>query len=735
MTESATRAPLGEAPSSASGAKAPLAAEEPRSARELSRHEFGTELSTLRQSRLFWVGVALKVVLALCFGSHFATRWFAPFAYEFVHSHFANPWDTFLARGEPMAFPYGPGMLLVVSVSWLPALVASFDPASFLGLFLLRIPLFAADLTICVLLMRWLRMNGRDAVIAYWLSPVVLYATYVHGQLDLIPTALLCVALFLIFTKRVTAAALVFGFALATKAHLLIATPFALVYLHRTCRPRREWLKFGIITAATALLLYAIPLSSHAFRSMVLGSAESRKVWLVSIPYGTSGLVLYVAPAAIVLAVLRFLSYRKVNRELSLMFIGAVYVGLVALVPPQPGWFIWSIPFIAYLGARFTRTGRFVLLALSASYLAYFFIGDPQVFLEAADPLLGAGFGQRTADALTLRYPGLLGAHAASISWTCLFSATSLTAIEMYRKGVRSNAIYDFRDESFMIGIGGDSGAGKHTIARDLTRLLETRLSVINGDDDHKWERGHVMWRRFTHLDPRGNLLNTQLESIAALRRGGDVRKRHYDHDAGRFTNPLVIKPNEFVAVVGLHPFYLPSQRELIHLKIFVDPKEELRRKWKVARDMAKRGYSEAQVIEQIEKRMADSVSYVRPQMKYADIVLRQGDTDPARPHHVDLELEMVSELEPLALYDALDMVSSLEVSWTPDEQLTRDKVTVRGDIDPEQIAALADSLLPDADELVHDVGWLTGGRGIAQLAIVYAIGVRLSRARTREIA
>jgi uridine kinase len=707
---------------------APPVASEPRAHGDLAS-EFESELSTLATSRLFWAGCVLKLSLACLFGSHVATRWFAPFAYEFVHSHFADPWSTFQAAGEPMAFPYGPGMLGVVALPFAPALFSSFDPSSHLGLFLLRLPLFAADLTVCILLMRWLRLHARDAIVWYWLSPIVIYATYVHGQLDIIPTALLCASLFVMFAQRVRVAGLLFGFALATKLHLLIAFPIAVAFLWRQRRTRWAALEFAAITLAAAGALYAPALASPAFRAMVIGNPEADKIWSVSVPYGVNGLVLYLAPAALLLAFLRFASYRKVNRELTLMFIGALYVGLVALVPPQPGWFIWSIPFVAYLGVRFSRIGRFVLLCLSGAYLFYFFVGDPHVFLESADPLLGAGWGERAFGALEANLPFLLGVHAASIAWTLLFSATALAGFEMYRKGVRSNAVYRFREQSFMIGIGGDSGAGKHTLGRDLAAVLGPQLSLINGDDDHKWERGHAMWRRYTHLDPRGNMLHAQLEALASLRRGGEVRKRHYDHDAGRFTSPLLIKPNDFVTIVGLHPFYLTSQRELLELKVYVDPDEELRRRWKVDRDMAKRGYTREQVIEQIEKRMPDSIKYVRPQMKHADVVVRPIDADKNNPRKVNMEIELASALDPLSFLDALDALGGLEVSWTPDDELTRDRIVIRGEVSEEQVRALVLALLPNAEELIHSEIWRAGGRGLGLAAVLHAISARLRSA------
>ncbi len=695
---------------------------------EDARNPLLSDIREFSSTKAFWVGLGVKLCAASLFGSHFVTRWFGPFVAAFVATG-RNPWEIFLARGEPQAFPYGPAMLLELAGFWLPARLFGVDPGSHVGLLFLRLPLLAADLTICVLLKRWLKLGARDIVLTYWLSPIVLYATYIHGQLDLLPTALLCLALYLMFGRRVLLAGVVFGIALATKGHLLIALPFAVVYLLRQRQLGFAWLRFTLVVLATAAAFYVIPLSSPAFRTMVLGGTEARKLWSVGIAYGT-GVSLYIAPAALALAFLRFFSYRKINRELTIMFLGVLYMALVALVPPQPGWFIWSLPFVAYFGARFSRSGRYALLLLNSAYLAYFVIADPGVFFESLDPTLGAGTGARMAAALGDVLPGIFSHHGASIVWTVLFAAASLTAFEMYRKGVRSNALYTFRDESFMVGIGGDSGAGKHTLGADLQALLGGALSVVNGDDDHRWERGHAMWRRYTHLDPRGNFLGEQSSSLAALRRGGDVRKRQYDHDAGQFTAPVLMRATDFIVIVGLHPFYLASQRQVLHLKIFVDPVEAVRRSWKVDRDVAKRGYTEEKVLAEMDRRASDSAKYVQPQRRYADLVLRQLE----KTTGVDMavELEISNLLDPLALFHSLSEVASLEVEWLPDESLMHDQFRVKGTIDAEQIAQLATATIPNVDELVASAAaWQEGGRGFVQLISLYAMSARLRSTTT----
>ena len=49
---------------------------------------------------------------------------------------------------------------------------------------------------------------------------------------------------------------------------------------------------------------------------------------------------------------------------------------------------------------------------------------------------------------------------------------------------------------------------------------------------------------------------------------------------------------------------------------------EELRRKWKVQRDCSRRGYTTDQVLDELDRREHDSVSFIRPQQRFADIVV-----------------------------------------------------------------------------------------------------------------
>jgi len=111
-------------------------------------------------------------------------------------------------------------------------------------------------------------------------------------------------------------------------------------------------------------------------------------------------------------------------------------------------------------------------------------------------------------------------------------------------------------NKPFICGIAGDSGVGKSTLTGLLIDIIGKRLIVVlNGDDMHKWERGHKNWQIFTPLNPRSNKIHLDYEQLYALRKGEMIERVRYSHKTGRFTRPVKIAPNKFIVLQGLHPF------------------------------------------------------------------------------------------------------------------------------------------------------------------------------------
>lgn len=63
-------------------------------------------------------------------------------------------------------------------------------------------------------------------------------------------------------------------------------------------------------------------------------------------------------------------------------------------------------------------------------------------------------------------------------------------------------------------------------------------------------------------------------------------------------------------------------------MRVYLAPPEELRREWKLKRDSTKRGYTEEQVLAELDRREPDSESFIRPQKSRA--ICRRSSGAPA---------------------------------------------------------------------------------------------------------
>ena len=151
---------------------------------------------------------------------------------------------------------------------------------------------------------------------------------------------------------------------------------------------------------------------------------------------------------------------------------------------------------------------------------------------------------------------------------------------------------FRFNQKPIIIGIAGDSGSGKDTLSDSLESLIGSHSAVkLSGDDYHRWDRQGPMWQVMTHINPMANDLHSFSNDLISLRDGKEINQRHYDHETGKMTKPRLIKSNQFILVSGLHTFSLPITRDACNLKIFLDIDEDLRRFFKIRRDVHERTY------------------------------------------------------------------------------------------------------------------------------------------------
>lgn len=176
----------------------------------------------------------------------------------------------------------------------------------------------------------------------------------------------------------------------------------------------------------------------------------------------------------------------------------------------------------------------------------------------------------------------------------------------------------------FVLGIIGDSGSGKTTVARGVRQLIgEARVTPLELDDYLRLTRAERLDEGVTSLHPRVHDLALMQEHLMLLRRGRPVRHRRYDHSDGTFGPVRVVAPGEVVLVRGLLGFPTPSLRAAYDLAVFLVPEAELLFRWKLRRDVKTRGYSEADVLKYIARHLLDSKEYILPQAEQADLVVR----------------------------------------------------------------------------------------------------------------
>jgi phosphoribulokinase len=193
---------------------------------------------------------------------------------------------------------------------------------------------------------------------------------------------------------------------------------------------------------------------------------------------------------------------------------------------------------------------------------------------------------------------------------------------------------------TILLGVVGDSAAGKTTLTRGLVRVLgDDKVTHVCVDDYHRYDRRQRAERNITPLHPDCNYMDIMAQHLAHLRAGDSFLKPVYRHEDGTF-GPLVrVDPKQFAVVDGLLGYYTEELRSLYDVRVFLAPPEELRRHWKVRRDCSRRGYTTDQVLAELDRREADSETFIRPQQRYADIVVSFLPTPGSDADHLDAEL------------------------------------------------------------------------------------------------
>jgi phosphoribulokinase len=281
-----------------------------------------------------------------------------------------------------------------------------------------------------------------------------------------------------------------------------------------------------------------------------------------------------------------------------------------------------------------------------------------------------------------------------------------------------------------VLGIVGDSGAGKTTLTRGLMRVLGEHATCLNADDYHRYDRRQRAELGISPLHPDSNHLDILTQHLLHLRRGEPVLKPVYDHRHGTLGAPEYTRPSRFLFVEGLLSYHTETLRSAHDVRVFLDPPEQLRRAWKVKRDCTRRNYTTDEVLAELDRRERDAERFIRPQRDHADVVV--SFTQGRDPAHLDADVVLRDSLphpDPSDLRPLLDDPGD----GSSVERRAHDLVLhIPGDVDPAHAAELEENIwarMSFANHLrVRRLGELTVGTdlyrsdslALVQLLVLY---------------
>ena len=583
-------------------------------------------LNQLKYNKFFLFGLLIKITAIIFLSPIIQDKWFLKFISFTIENFSFDPWSNFYKTGaDPMSYPYGPIMLILqLPMSFIGNIIDNLDFASQAKKYFLSIgfksSILVADISILFLLANLFKEKISQIIIYYWLSPIVLYISYWHGQLDIFPTLILILSLYFLKKKFFYMSAIALGSSVACKLSMIIAIPFIFFYLFFNNRYYKIVWKFSFSVLLTIFILQGPYFFTLGFQEMILNNPAIDKIFESNI-HLFKNISLYVAPVIYLTLLFSAFKIGRMNFNLLYSFLGIAFFIILIFTPSEIGWYLWVVPFLVVFqintNSSFFKYGVLIYsiifvfnkLIIDDGSIVHFFKMDYYYINKDLSNIFLTNIEKFS---IKLVQDGSL----------MMLSITSLILIFlMIKKNIFENEFFRLVYKPILIGIAGDSATGKDTFGKAIANVFgENSVATINGDDYHLYERNSKKWKKITHLNPKANNLRQFEKDCISLKNGNTIICREYDHESGKFTHKKKIKKKDFVLVIGLHSLFRKKIRNVIDISVFIDVDENLRKYFKIVRDQKKRKYKESEIIKEINKRKKDSNLYIKKQKKYADI-------------------------------------------------------------------------------------------------------------------
>ena len=645
---------------------------------------------------------------------------FIPFINNAAQTDNLDIWQSWVSlNGRLDAFPYGIGMAL-------PLLTPIYFISKFMSMsaILTQLIFGCTLLLIDTLALRFIIVVTKNikSVLLYAFSPLAIYISYFHGQLDLIPSILFLSFLVTMKSQKMLLSGILLGITISAKLSFILILPFLSIYYLNNPRNRNSLRKIALGFMLSFPSLQFPIIFSNGYQKMILETPEATRIFYYTINLASTSTIL-IFPTIYAGLLLWLWRTGRTTVDVLISFFASSLIAIGIFAPGAIGWLFWGIPLLALIASR--KSWNFFIMIFIFQILA---------ILAYADQQKGANSKIWEIDFSSfLDRKSLL---AQSLLETAFFCLGILIIMSILRTALASGDIYGLNSKPISIAIAGDSGVGKDTLTNNLSDIFGPEAtSIIYGDNYHKFERDSLKWKTYTHLNPEANEIKLLIADVHKSLKREPIWRRSYDHSTGRFNNPTQTKPSDFLILNGLHSLSLGKSQQLIDVNIFLSMSEKLRIKLKHQRDSQTRNVSKEYIENQILARSEDAIKFINDQAKKADIIFNiteiNSDLDQLSEAELKVEtrdLNFLNELSHhLRVYSDCDI--EFQVETTHIHKLTLTRLNVESDI----LDAVFNLMVPEKNQVFFENYKLNQGlQGI--MTLITILGLVEKRLGIREV-
>ena len=255
-------------------------------------------------------------------------------------------------------------------------------PDLYWNLFLFKLPYLFLDIGIGFLLAGMFDnvSKKRRAFILWMLNPVTLYATFMIGQIDILPTFFAVLALYFAYKKKNLYSIVALGVGSAYKLWpIFLIIPAALIF------EKDFWKRAKLAVAGFApLLISVLPfVNSSAFRYMVF-SPKSQKMLFMNFPVsGAEGIF----PFILILSLIYFILYFRPGEQRLSTWALAIVLLILSVTHYHPQWFLWVTPFLVWELAENNLKHWFLVLIFIGSWALITLFFEPSLSVGLFAPI------------------------------------------------------------------------------------------------------------------------------------------------------------------------------------------------------------------------------------------------------------------------------------------------------------------------------------------------------------